>query len=152
MTDRTARNAVFRSLIKNNLLTEINAPRDYVGLGWRQDDNGAWILARITDEGLRAIGIDPNEGDAVVGAPDRSDIEDSVPDTAPTVAPDAEPAPQAPPRRRRRPGRAADGGNRTLDEVLAARAATPRVSLRDAAAAILATWDDHPAPPRRRRR
>jgi hypothetical protein len=31
-----ARNAVFRSLIKNNLLTEINAPREHVGLGWRQ--------------------------------------------------------------------------------------------------------------------
>ncbi|MBU8536570.1 hypothetical protein [Falsiroseomonas tokyonensis] len=69
-----ARNAVFRSLIKNNLLTEINAPQDYVGLGWRQDEDGTWIVARITDEGLRAIGIDPNEGDAVA-------------DTAPTVAP-----------------------------------------------------------------
>ena len=33
-----ARNAVFRSLIKNNLLTEINAPRDYVG----------WAGARMT--------------------------------------------------------------------------------------------------------
>ena len=70
-----ARNAVFRSLIKNNLLTEINAPRDYIGLGWRQDDDGTWIVARITDEGLRAIGIDPNEGDVVA-------------DTAPTVAPE----------------------------------------------------------------
>ena len=60
-----ARNAVFKSLIKNNLLTEINAPREHVGLGWRQDDDGTWIVARITDEGLRAIGIDPNEGNAV---------------------------------------------------------------------------------------
>ena len=59
-----ARNAVFRSLIKTNLLTEINAPQAYVGLGWRQDEDGNWILARITDEGLRAIGIDPNKGDA----------------------------------------------------------------------------------------
>jgi len=59
-----ARNAVFRSLIKNNLLTEINAPREHVGLGWRQDEDGTWIVARITDEGLRAIGIDPNAGDA----------------------------------------------------------------------------------------
>ena len=60
-----ARNAVFKSLIKNNLLTEINAPREHVGLGWRQDDDGTWIVARITDEGLRAIGIDPNEDNAV---------------------------------------------------------------------------------------
>jgi len=89
-----ARNAVFRSLIKNNLLTEINAPREHIGLGWRQDEDGTWIVARITDEGLRAIGIDPNEGDAVAGEPDCSGIEGSVPDTAPTVAPEAEPAAQ----------------------------------------------------------
>ena len=76
-----ARNAVFRSLIKNNLLTEINAPREHVGLGWRQDEDGTWIVARVTDDGLRAIGIDPNEGDALA-------------DTAPTVAPAAEPATQ----------------------------------------------------------
>jgi hypothetical protein len=76
-----ARNAVFRSLIKNNLLTEINAPREHVGLGWRQDEDGTWIVARITDEGLRAIGIDPNEGAAEA-------------DTAPTVAEDAAPATQ----------------------------------------------------------
>jgi hypothetical protein len=63
-----ARNAVFKSLIKNNLLTEINAPREHVGLGWRQDDDGTWIVARITDEGLRAIGIDPNEANAVDAA------------------------------------------------------------------------------------
>ena len=43
-----ARNAVFRSLIKNNLLTEINAPPDFIGLGWRQDDDGTWIVARIS--------------------------------------------------------------------------------------------------------
>ena len=124
-----ARNAVFRSLIKNNLLTEINAPRDYVGLGWRQDDDGTWIVARIPDEGLRAIGIDPNEGDAVA-------------DTAPTAAPDAEPAPQD--------ALAAEGPQATplteeislLDQALAAPAATPRANLRDAATAILATWDD----------
>jgi hypothetical protein len=124
-----ARNAVFRSLIKNNLLTEINAPREHVGLGWRQDEDGTWIVARITDEGMRAIGIDPNEGDAVA-------------DTAPMVAPDAmagdSPAP------------AAEGAHTApltedialLDQALAAPMATPRASLRDAAAAVLAAWDD----------
>ncbi|WPB86455.1 DUF3489 domain-containing protein [Sediminicoccus rosea] len=137
-----ARNAVFRSLIKNNLLTEINAPRDYVGLGWRQDDDGTWIVARITDEGLRAIGIDPNEGDAVAGEPDCSGIEGSVPDTAPTGA--EEPAPQgedAPPPEAAQVAPLAEE-IALLDQALAARAATPRASLRDAAAAILATWDD----------
>jgi len=123
-----ARNAVFRSLIKNSLLTEINAPREHVGLGWRQDDDGTWIVARITDEGLRAIGIDPNEGDTVA-------------DTAPMVAPDAmagdSPAP------------AAEGAHTAplteeiamLDQALAAPSATPRASLRDAAAAVLMAWD-----------
>jgi len=124
-----ARNAVFRSLIKNNLLTEINAPREHVGLGWRQDDDGSWIVARITDDGLRAIGIDPNEGDAVA-------------DTAPTAAPATEPATE---------DALADEAAQAaplaeeivmLDQALAARAATPRTNLRDAAAAILAAWDD----------
>jgi len=124
-----ARNAVFRSLIKNNLLTEINAPRDYVALGWRQDDDGAWIVARITDEGLRAIGVDPNEGDVVA-------------DTAPTVAPETtageSPAPA---------DEAAHAAPMTeeialLEQLLAAPAATPRTSLRDAATAVLEAWDD----------
>jgi hypothetical protein len=137
-----ARNAVFRSLIKNNLLTEINAPREHVGFGWRQDDDGTWIVARITDEGLRAIGIDPNEGDVEAGEPDCSGIEGSVPDTAPTVAPAAEPATQD--------AKVADAAQAAplteeiamLDQALAARAAAPRTSLRDAAAAVLAAWDD----------
>ncbi|WPB83695.1 DUF3489 domain-containing protein [Sediminicoccus rosea] len=130
-----ARNAVFRSLIKNNLLTEINAPREHVGLGWRQDDDGTWIVARITDEGLRAIGIDPNEGDAVAGERD----------TAPTVAPHAERAAQD-----ATVAEAAQAAPLTeeialLDQALAARVATPRANLRDTAAAILAAWDDQAA-------
>ncbi|WP_223880535.1 DUF3489 domain-containing protein [Roseococcus microcysteis] len=140
-----ARNAVFRSLLKNNLLTEINAPREHVGLGWRQDDDGTWIVARITDEGLRAIGIDPNEGDAVAGEPDCSGIEGSVPDTAPTVAADA--APGETTDTAAAPALAAPLAEEIalLDQALAARAATPRASLRDTAAAILAAWDDQAA-------
>ncbi len=127
-----ARNAVFRSLIKNNLLTEINAPREHVGLGWRQDEDGTWIVARITDEGLRAIGIDPNEGDAVA-------------DTAPTVAPDAEPAAQDAPADEAAQAAPLTEEIAMLDQVLAERAATPRASLRDTAAAVLAAWDDQAA-------
>lgn len=114
-----ARNAVFRSLIKTNLLTEINAPREHVGLGWRQDEDGTWIVARITDEGLRAIGIDPNEGDAKAAAP--------VADTAPTGGEDA-----------------AEGDAHTeeAEPAHAAPTTAPRASLRDAAAAVLAAWDD----------
>ncbi len=137
-----ARNAVFRSLIKNNLLTESNAPRGHVGLGWRQDEDGTWIVARITDEGLRAIGIDPNEGDAVAGEPDCSGIEGSVPDTARTVAPAAVSATQDATVAEAAQGAPLAEGIALLDQALAARAATPRTSLRDAAAAILAAWDD----------
>ncbi|MDB5243998.1 MAG: hypothetical protein JWP57_4624 [Spirosoma sp.] len=124
-----ARNAVFRSLIKTNLLTEINAPQDYVGLGWRQDDDGTWVVARITDEGLRAIGIDPNEGDAVA---------DTAPRGTEAPAPQGEDAP--PPE----PAQAAPLAEEIalLDQALAAPAATLRTSLRDAAAAILGAWDD----------
>ena len=112
-----ARNAVFRSLIKNNLLTEINAPREHVGLGWRQDEDGTWIVARITDDGLRAIGIDPNEGDAPA-------------DTAPTGA-----------------DTAAEEDASAKEAVPAQGAPTPapRASLRDAAAAVLSAWDASPA-------
>jgi hypothetical protein len=133
-----ARNAVFRSLIKNNLLTEINAPREHVGLGWRQDEDGTWIVARITDEGLRAIGIDPNEGNAAAGEPDCSGIEGSVPDTAPTATPDTTPEESPEPAQ---PSPLTEE-IALLDEALAAPTATPRASLRDAAAAILAAWDD----------
>ena len=136
-----ARNAVFRSLIKNNLLTEINAPREHVGLGWRQDEDGTWIVARITDDGLRAIGIDPNEGDAREedeqsaeaiarrNAERRAAAEAAATgaDTAPTGGEDAAP------------------GDAPAGEPEAAQGAptpAPRASLRDAAAAVLAAWDD----------
>ncbi|MFC7543741.1 hypothetical protein ACFQU2_35770 [Siccirubricoccus deserti] len=51
-----ARNAVFRSMLKHGLLTEVPAQTEYVGLGWRQDDAGTWIALRLTDAGLQAIG------------------------------------------------------------------------------------------------
>ena len=98
---------------------------EHVALGWRQDEDGTWIVARVTDEGLRAIGIDPNEGN-----------------TAPTVAPAAEPATQDAPGDQ--PAQAAPLTEELamLDQALAARTGTPRASLRDAAAAVLAAWDD----------
>ena len=136
-----ARNAVFRSLIKNNLLTEINAPREHVGLGWRQDEDGTWIVARITDDGLRAIGIDPNAGDAPEedeqsaeaiarrNAERRAAAEAATPvaDTAPTGG--AEEAPR-------------DEDAPAPEATQAAPTRAPRASLRDAAAAVLAAWDD----------
>jgi hypothetical protein len=136
-----ARNAVFRSLIKNNLLTEINAPPEHVGLGWRQDEDGAWIVARITDDGLRAIGIDPNEGDAreederSAEAIARRNVERRA--AAEAAAPVADTAPRG--------GENADAEDAPAEDAEPAQGApTPalRASLRDAAAAVLAAWDD----------
>jgi hypothetical protein len=104
---------VFRSLIKNNLLTEINAQPDHAGLGWRQDEDGAWIVARITDDGLRAIGVDPNEGNAA------ADTAPAGAEEQPTQQEDAL-VPEA-----------------TQDAPVAA----PRANLRDAATTLLAAWD-----------
>ncbi|MFC7542552.1 hypothetical protein ACFQU2_28025 [Siccirubricoccus deserti] len=34
-------------MLKHGLLTEVPAPTEYVGLGWRQDEAGAWIALRL---------------------------------------------------------------------------------------------------------
>jgi len=86
-------------------------------------------VARITDERLRAIGIDPNEGDAVAN-------------TAPTVAPDAAAGERPAPANEAAHAAPLTEEIAMLDHALAARAATPRAGLRDAATAVLAAWDD----------
>jgi hypothetical protein len=109
-----ARNAVFRSLIKQGLLAEVPAPREYAVLAWRQDADDAPIAARITQTGLRAIGVEPAEGDAVA---------DTAPTGATHDAPGETPAPE-------------------IQADQAAPTAAPRASLREVAAAVLAAWDD----------
>jgi hypothetical protein len=52
-----ARQSVLRSLTAKGLLEEVPALREQVALGWRQDEQGAWIALRITAAGLAAIGI-----------------------------------------------------------------------------------------------
>ena len=116
---RAAANAVFRSLIKQDFLIEMTAPRDLVGLGWRQDEDGSWIVAKITDDGMRAIGLDPNEGDAdpatAAAAPD------TAPHAAPADQPPQDDAPRSkPPRARRRtPCRATTWPRRTRRKMTA---------------------------------
>ncbi|MBC4018201.1 DUF3489 domain-containing protein [Siccirubricoccus deserti] len=78
---------------------------------------------------MRAIGIDPNEGDRVA---------DTGSTVAPEVAPGAIPAPA---------DEAAQGTSLAEDiallhQALASPAALPRTSLRDTATAVLAAWDD----------
>jgi hypothetical protein len=59
-----ARNAVLRSLLAKTMLEEIAAPRSFVGLGWRQDEDGTWIALRITAAGQTAMGL-PSSPQAV---------------------------------------------------------------------------------------
>jgi hypothetical protein len=118
-----ARNAVFRSMLKNGLLAECAAPREYVGLAWREDADGTRIALRITDTGLRAIGTEP-DGCA-----------EALPDDAPAVKA-APAAPEAP------AGIARAEDPARLDRAQTATAPTPRVTLRQAAQAVLDAWDN----------
>ena len=108
-----ARNAVFRSMLKNGLLEECAAPREYAGLAWREDADGTRIALRITDAGLRAIGIEPDEEAPTPCRPRRP--------TRPKPSRSDPPTRIRPPRRPR---------------------PTPRATLRHAAQAVLDTWDD----------
>ena len=112
-----ARNAVFRSMLKNGLLAECAAPREYVGFTWREDADGARVALRITDAGLRAIGAEGDEG----AAPDTTTAADTTPATAPNAA-----------------ARAEDPA------LLHHGLATPLrgANLRQAAQSVLDTWDD----------
>ncbi len=119
-----AREAVYRSLVSKGLVTQHVAMQGEVDFAWQDD-----TCLRISDAGLRAIGVDPNEGDAVA-------------DTAPLVAPAAEPEPQDPP-----PAEAAQGAPLAedvalLDQALAAPTTTTRANLREAAQRALDAWDD----------
>ena len=156
-----ARIAVFRSMLGNNLLTETLAPLEYVALGWRQDAEGTWIAARITEEGLRAIGIAPDEGDGVAGEPDCSGITALVQDIVPTAplgeslaasrpsppSPSGEVAkgPQRPPVSQREPiGRAA-GLRIAATAVTTAWDAPAREGLDEAVASLIAVLAAAPA-------
>lgn len=134
-----ARNAVLRSLLAKTMLEEIAAPREFVGLGWREDEDGAWIALRITDAGLRAIGIDvadalPDDGQPTSPRPAGRAETNNVPTTPqgeslaafapapPSPSGGAPEWPQRPPVSRRGPV----GG---------------AAALRMAATTVMATWD-----------
>jgi hypothetical protein len=111
---KAAADAVLKSLLRNGLLAECRpAPREHPGRGWRQDEEGAWIALRITDAGLRAIGVEPaGEGQAAT-SPQLDEATDAIDAAAPERADRAEPR----------------------------RAPTLRITLRRAAQAVLDTWD-----------
>ena len=117
-----ARQAVFRSMLKNGLLEELPAPAEYCGLGWRQDEDGGWIALRITADGLRAIG-GGEEAPSDIGIEPRELTEGEVEHEL-SLQQEALKA------------------DYQAEEVLgAATAQTPRTGLRDAALATVAAWE-----------
>lgn len=136
-----ARNAVFRSLIKQGLLAELPAPREYAGLTWRQDEDGAPIAARITEAGLRAIGVEPEEAPTVADTAPPGARDDA---SRATLAPGTEANHAAPvaiaiddPALADQPEARANAAS--WDAVMPK---PKRATLRDVAQRVLAAWDD----------
>jgi len=122
-----ARQKVAQALLKQDLVISVHRPSYDAIAKWTVE--GDEMLLKITDDGLRAIGIDPYAGDAAEDEQSAAaEAAAPVPDTAPTggeeAAPRGEDAPAPEPAQ------------------AAPVAPTPRANLRDAAAAVLAAWDD----------
>jgi hypothetical protein len=119
-----ARNAVVRSLLKQGLLIEdaieLNHP-----LAWRTDEGDAdlrcSIALRMTDDGFRALNLDPPQSEAAADAAATDAA--TVPDAA-AVQAEALAVAEA------------------LEAAQGATVPAPRASVRDAATAVLEAWDD----------
>jgi hypothetical protein len=121
-----ARNAVFRSMLKHGFLAEVPAPAECVGLGWRQDEAGAWIVLRITNDGLCAIGVDLSV--AAVEPP--AETMPGMPRSESPAAAASNPV-----------GESGDAAETAGGPSTGQHGASARLSLRDAARALLAAWD-----------
>jgi hypothetical protein len=131
-----ARQKVAQALLKQDLVIGVHRPAYDAIAKWTVD--GDEMLLKITDDGLRAIGIDPNAGDAPEEDEQSADAiarrnaerraAASVADTAPTAGDEAAPQDEDAP--------APEAAH------VVTTAPTLRASLRDAAAAVLAAWDD----------
>jgi hypothetical protein len=117
-----ARQSVAKALLKNDLVIGVHRPAYDAVAKWTVD--GDEMLLKITDAGLRAIGIEPNDSAAA---------DDATQHHRPELAEGAPTAPQA-------DDRAEDLA--LLDTALAAPGRMAKPGLRDAAAAVLAAWDD----------
>lgn len=134
-----ARQTVAKALLKNDLVIGVHRPAYDAVAKWTVD--GDEMLLKITDDGLRAIGIDPNAGDppeedeqsaeaiARRNAERRAAAEAATPvtDTAPTGGEDAAEE---------------DAPAETAEPAHTAPTPAPRGGLRNAATAVLAAWDD----------
>jgi hypothetical protein len=135
-----ARQKVAQALLKQELVIGVHRASYDAHAKWTVD--GEEMLLKITDDGLRAIGIDPKAGDA------REEDEQSAEAIARRNAARRAVAEAAAPVAATAPTGAEDAaeGNIPAEQAEAAQAApvapAPRASLRDAAAAVLAAWDD----------
>jgi hypothetical protein len=134
-----ARQSVAKALLKQDLLIGVHRPSYDAIAKWTVD--GEEMLLKITDDGLRAIGIDPNAGDA--REEDEQSAEAIARRNAERLAAAEAAAPVA--------DTAATGAEETAEgdtstegaeAAPAAPTPAPRANLRDAAAAVLAAWDD----------
>ncbi|WP_235907803.1 DUF3489 domain-containing protein [Siccirubricoccus phaeus] len=117
-----ARQTVAKALLKGDLVIAVHRPAYDAHALWTVD--GDTVLLKITDAGLRAIGIDPSDSTAADDATQHHRPEPG--EAAPTGGED--PAPR--------------GEDALMPEAAgAAPTRAPRASLRDAAAALLAAWD-----------
>lgn len=119
---RIAVEKLIHSLLGRELLTEIPAPQEHAAIAWRRDEDGTAFVLRITDNGLRAIGVEPEGTAAADRLPaDGQSIGEGDTDEVPTSGKQAETPEDAP---------SAPAEDRI-----------PR-SLRDAARRVLEAWDD----------
>ena len=149
-----ARQTVAKSLIKQGLVSDEHASAYAARDAWQID--GRTRLLRITDAGLRAIGVAPDgdEPDDTRPRDERNGVDPrlidgddngepaTVGDTAPTGAEDA-PAQDTP----AAPAEPVQGAPLAeevalLDQALATPREKPTASLRAAAQRLLAAWDD----------
>ncbi|WP_421989957.1 DUF3489 domain-containing protein [Roseococcus sp.] len=121
-----ARQAVVRSMLKNLLLEELPAPAEHRDLGWRQDDEGAWVALRITADGLRAIGIEPTKPSDIGTEPRELTADEEAAEL----------------KLQQEALYAEHAAETALGETaLVAAAAQPRMSLREASTATVAAWE-----------
>jgi hypothetical protein len=118
-----ARQTVAKALLKQDLVIAVHRSADDAHTLWTV--GGDTMLLKITDQGLRAIGTEPGDSTAADDAVQHHRTEPSR--SASTGGED--PAPQG-------------EGASAPDAAQAAPTRTPRASLRAAAAAVLAVWDD----------
>jgi len=131
-----ARQAVAKALMKHRLVIGFHHASYDAIAKWTVD--GDEMLLKLTDEGLRAIGIDPNARDAV--EEDEQSAEAIARRNAARRAAEAPAAPTG-----GEDAAAEDAPAEDAEPAHTAPTPAPRASLRDAAAAVLAAWDASPA-------